>query len=95
MREENPDIIFLTEFYYRKMYGITQEILEEYEFIKTISLSKEDENTEGLYASCILAIKKTKVDKGERVKLANMLDFRYICVDLNIKTSKVLKILGS
>ena len=27
VREENPDIIFLTEFYYREMYDITQEIL--------------------------------------------------------------------
>ena len=63
VREENPDIIFLTEFYYREMYDITQEILEEYEFIKPVLLSEEDENKDGLYASCILAIKKTTVNK--------------------------------
>ena len=93
VREENPDIIFLTEFYYREMYGITQEILEEYEFIKPVLLSEEDENKDGLYASCILAIKKTTVNKGERFELANMLDYRYICADLNIKTGKILKVL--
>ena len=93
VRAENPDIIFLTEFYYQQMYIITQEILEGYEFIKPISLSEEDENKEDLYASCILAIKQTKVNKDERFKLANMLDFRYICVDLNIETGKVLKML--
>ena len=53
VREENPDIIFLSEFYYREMYGITREILEEYEFIKPVLLSEEDENKEGLFASCI------------------------------------------
>ena len=93
VREENPDIIFLTEFYYREMYGITQEILEEYEFIKPVLLSEEDEKKDGLYASCILAIKKTTVNKGERFELANMLDYRYICTDLNIKTGKILKVL--
>lgn len=93
VREENPDIIFLTEFYYWEMYGITQEILEEYEFIKPVLLSEEDENKEGLFASCILAIKKTTVNKGERFELANMLDYRYICADLNIKTGKILKVL--
>ncbi len=71
VREENPDIIFLTEFYYREMYDITQEILEEYEFIKPVLLSEEDENKDGLYASCILAIKKNAVNKGERFELAN------------------------
>lgn len=93
VREKKPDIIFLTEFYYQQMYSITQEILEEYEFIKPVSLSEEDESKDGLYASCILAIKKTKVNISERFELANMLAFRYICVDLNIKTGKVLKAL--
>ena len=93
VRDKNPDIIFLTEFYYQKMYSITQEILEGYEFIKPISLSEEDENNDDLYASCILAIKKTKVNIGERFKLENMLALRYICVDLKIKTGEVLKVL--
>lgn len=37
--------------------------------------------------------KKTTVNKGERFELANMLDYRYICADLNIKTGKILKVL--
>lgn len=93
VREKNPDIIFLTEFYYQQMYSITQKILKEYEFIKPVLLSEEYENRDGLYASCILAIKKIKVNIGKKFKLSNMLDFRYVCVDLNIKTGEVLEVL--
>lgn len=90
---ESPDIIFLTEFYYQQMYGVTQKILEGYEFIKPIGLSEEDEKKEGLYAACILAIKRTKVTKDNQFELENMLAFRYICVDLNIENKKVMKTL--
>lgn len=93
LKGKSPDIIFLTEFYYQQMYIVTQKILEGYEFIKPIGLSEADEKKEGLYASCILAIKQTKVTKDNQFKLENMLPFRYICVDLKIENKKVMKTL--
>ena len=93
VKEERPDIIFLTEFYYQQMYGVTQRILEGYDFIKPIGLSEDDEKQEGLYAACVLAIKRTKVTKDNQFELENMLTFRYICVDLNIENKKVMKTL--
>lgn len=93
LKRENPDIIFLTEFYYQQMYDITQKIFEEYEFIKPISLSEDDENKEGLYAACALAVKQSKVIKDKQFELENMIDFRYICVDLNIGNGQVIKTL--
>ena len=93
VKGESPDIIFLTEFYYQQMYGVTQKILEGYEFIKPIGLSEDDEKKEGLYAACILAIKRTKVTKDNQFELENMLAFRYICVNLNIENKKVMKTL--
>lgn len=91
--ENLPDIIFLTEFYYQQMYDVTQNILEGYEFIKPSSFSEDDMKKEGLYATCLLAIRKNKVTKEKQIKLRNMLDLRYICVDLNIKNEKILKAL--
>lgn len=92
--ENPPDIIFLTEFYYQRMYGVTKKILKEYEFIKPLGLSEDDEKKEGLYATCILAIKRTKVTKDNQFKLKDMLVFRYICVDLKIiENKKVMKTL--
>lgn len=93
VKGKSPDIIFLTEFYYQQMYSVTQKILEGYEFIKPIGLSEDDEKKEGLYAACILAIKRTKVTKENQFELENMLAFRYICVDLNIENKKVMKTL--
>lgn len=93
LNKESPDIIFLTEFYYQQMYGVTRKILEEYEFIKPLGLSEDDEKKERLYATCILAIKRTKVTKDNQSELENMLAFRYICVDLNIENKKVMKTL--
>lgn len=43
VKGESPDIIFLTEFYYQLMYGVTKKILEGYDFIKPIGLSEDDE----------------------------------------------------
>lgn len=93
VKGESPDIIFLTEFYYQQMYGVTQEILEGYEFIKPIGLSEDDEKKEGLYAACILAIKRTKVTKDNQFELENMLTYRYICVDLGIEDKIIIKTL--
>ena len=91
--ENPPDIFFLTEFYYQQMYDVTQNILEGYEFIKSSSFSEDDMKKEGLYVTCLLAIKKNKVTKEKQIKLRNMLDLTYICVDLNIKNEKILKAL--
>lgn len=93
LKSKNPDIIFLTEFYYQQMYDITREILKGYEFIKPISLSEKYEKREGLYATCVLAIKRTKVIKDKQFELENMLDFRYICVNLKIGNGKIIKTL--
>lgn len=91
--ENPPDIIFLTEFYYQQMYDVTQNILEGYEFIKPSSFSEDDMKKEGLYATCLLAIRKNKVTKEKQIELRNMLDLRYICVDLNIKNEKLKTLL--
>lgn len=91
--ENEPDIIFLTEFYYQPMYEVTKNILEGYEFIKPSSFLENDMKKEGLYATCLLAIRKNIVTKEKQIKLRNMLDLRYICVDLNIKNEKTLKVL--
>ena len=93
VKGKNPDIIFLTEFYYQQMYDVTKIILEGYEFIKPSRFSKNDEEQKGLYATCLLAIKKAKVTKDKQFELMNMLDLRYICVDLNIKNEKIMKTL--
>lgn len=93
IKGKNPDVIFLTEFCYKKMFDITQKILDEYEFIKPISLLEDDENKEELYAACVLAVKRNKVKISNQYELKNMLDFRYICVDLNIENGKTIKAL--
>lgn len=91
VKGESPDIIFLTEFYYQQMYGVTKKILEGYDFIKPIGLSEDDEKD--LYAACILAIKRTKVTKDNQFELENMLIYRYICVDLKIEDKIIIKTL--
>lgn len=91
--KNSPDIIFLTEFYYQQMYDVTQNILEGYEFIKPSGFSEDDLKQEALYAACLLAIRKDTVTKEEQFELINMLDLRYICVDLNIQNEKILRTL--
>lgn len=93
LKDKDPDIIFLTEFYYQQMYDVTQKILGEYELIGPISLSEYDANRKDLYATCVLAIKRTKVYKDKQIKLENMLEYRYICVDLSVEKNKTIKML--
>lgn len=84
VKRENPDIIFFTEFYYQQMYDVTKRALEGYEFIKPSRFTRDNEKQEGLYATCVLAVRKDKVTIDKQIELINMLDLRYICVDLNI-----------
>ena len=88
-----PDIVFLTEFYYKKMYAVTQKLFDEYEFIKPLGMSEADEKQSGLFATCVLAIKRNKVIKKKQIKLNNMLDFRYICIELMIGKRKMKMLL--
>ncbi len=93
IKEKNPDIIFLTEFYYQQMYNVTHKLFGDYEFIEPVLMTANDKNNNKLYASCVLAIKRNKVAVDKQFKLTNMLNFRYICVDLNIDDTEILKTL--
>ena len=89
---KKPDIVFFTEFYYWKMYDITQKIFKEYDFIPPISLSVSDKNDENLYAACVVAIKRTKVNSRRQSELKDMLTLRHICVDIDVG-NKIIKML--
>ena len=92
IRDKKPDIVFFTEFYYWKMYDITQKIFKEYDFIPPISLLESDKNNENLYAACVFAIKRTKVNSHRQSELKNMLTLRHICVDIDVG-NKIIKML--
>lgn len=92
IRNKKPDIVFFTEFYYWKMYDITQKIFKEYAFITPLSLSGSDKNDQSLYAACVFAIKQTKVNICRQRVLEDMLTLRHICVDIDVG-NQIIKML--